>query len=773
MIDQLMCKKAFLLSKELVWAPLVLFLTWLLLTYSYFHGYSMGINQDNTYMYLPLFSLASRVFNAGEYPYWASSLLGGLPLYNSPQFTLDYPFYLLHLNIWSTAEEAIRATQYVVLFHYLILLINSYILMRALSLAPLAAYVGAIIGAFSANITDYMGMMTLIAPYSWLPLVIGSFVFMMHRERRIIGCFLCILSMAMLVLSAPSLPFIHCCFIGGVLVFCYSIICLWRKSYRELWAFALAIGVAGICSFAILSPYLISELTSLSGFIRWVGEAPPLIGHDRIPFHLFLLGQLSFLDLLQVVFPAGRRFLIGNPYLGMPVIMVALLALLQIKKQPIHIVWVVLAIWGLLSSLGANAGMAYFNYHIPFVNLMREPVRHLYVFGFCMSILAALGVDLLITSYRQRSRELLTKYYRLASLVVVAFLITSLYLLKAETSSLIIVLSSLALVSLIVFTLSSGILRGATLLIFTVILLVNTILPYPLKKEPIAQGDYYTAWNLKSHKILQELSRLEDIKDYRVIFEDQTHSQKWSMNASYYEIRTFNVYFNPLPYKQFTQMYYHGYQYANWRELLGAKYAVCEQCSDWIKGNFILLRELEGYKIYKNDRALPRLNVINQLYGQYSKEAEFYIKINNGYDFRQEIFAQDTNFKTLQAHLGGQKIQASASCRLENKLITYNKIQLISNCERNEILLFNEYYSDDWQVRINGKAIETYEVNLNQLAIPLSPGSAIVEIEYRPRVFANLRLFSQIMASVLSLCAAIYFWFRIKVIFNKERTHES
>jgi hypothetical protein len=47
--------------------------------------------------------------------------------------------------------------------------------------------------------------------------------------------------------------------------------------------------------------------------------------------------------------------------------------------------------YGLLSALGTNFGLAYLNFHLPFVNRIREAERHLVFFVIGVSFLTGVG----------------------------------------------------------------------------------------------------------------------------------------------------------------------------------------------------------------------------------------------------------------------------------------------------------------------------------------------------------------------------------------------
>lgn len=90
----------------------------------------------------------------------------------------------------------------------------------------------------------------------------------------------------------------------------------------------------------------------------------------------------------------------------------------------------------------------------------------------------------------------------------------------------------------------------------SVFLIIYANLQFPRAVPTLQEGDYYTAGNLNSHRTLAQLAQIADMRDYRFIIQDDKFNPAlWSMNASYYGLRTFQGYMNPLPYEQFRQVY--------------------------------------------------------------------------------------------------------------------------------------------------------------------------------------------------------------------------
>src|ERR1700694_5042952 len=57
------------------------------------HGGLYAPFRDNVWAYGPVFSRASEIALTGAFPYWLDTILGGFPLYQTPHFSVTYPFY--------------------------------------------------------------------------------------------------------------------------------------------------------------------------------------------------------------------------------------------------------------------------------------------------------------------------------------------------------------------------------------------------------------------------------------------------------------------------------------------------------------------------------------------------------------------------------------------------------------------------------------------------------------------------------------------------------
>src|SRR6516164_5307559 len=435
---------------EALFIPLTLFGIWEAFLGKFAGGdYSVATFQDATHFTLPLFAHISKSFAAGEFPYWINTVEGGLPLYNTPQFSFLYPLYFFGWNLYGTPLETSLHVHDVELLHVAILWMTTYVMMRIFHLRIIPSILGATLFAFCANTYVYLFWVNIISPYSWLPLAIGAVFLILENEYPKTGLGLGWISIFLLTTASPAQPLIHFVFCALFLVVSYGIIhrkdtSKLRRPLRNL--ILLACGSI-VLSSATLVPTL---LFAQRDMIRWT-DFGAVIGNQRVPFQAFLTGQTKVTELAKVLFPLNLPQNTGDSYLGVLPVLLAFFALFRWRRNWIVIPLLTLALYALLSSTGAHLGFAYINYAIPLWNKIRENGRHLYIFALAACTLAAFGFEHL-TDQKEISKRDLPKH----AVVFSSFLILLLacYWVRQKYSTFIpdsVLLSSLVLFLAVLF----------------------------------------------------------------------------------------------------------------------------------------------------------------------------------------------------------------------------------------------------------------------------------------------------------------------------------
>ena len=98
--------------------------------------------------------------------------------------------------------------------------------------------------------------------------------------------------------------------------------------------------------------------------------------------------------------------IVGSPYIGPLGVIGVLLAGIYFRRltqysRMLVLAFGAIALYGLLSGFGTNLGLAYLNFHIPFINRIREGGRHLVLFVIGVSFLSGFGYSLLPRIWEQ------------------------------------------------------------------------------------------------------------------------------------------------------------------------------------------------------------------------------------------------------------------------------------------------------------------------------------------------------------------------------------
>ncbi len=702
--------------------------------------------QDNTHFILPLFTHISKSFAAGEFPYWINTIAGGVPLYNTPQFSLLYPFYFFGLNLYRTPLDAALHVHYVTLLHVGILWMNTYVMMRIFKLRVISSIVGATLFAFCANTFEYLFWVNIISPYSWFPLALASVVLVLENEYPKTGLVLGWISIYLLTSASPSQPLIHFIFCSLALVVSYAIprrqhISKLVVPIRNL--IILALG-AILLSSATLIPTVVFAQRDM---VRWT-EVGPIVGNQRVPFEAFVAGQTKVGELAKVLFPLDVQQATGNSYLGILPVFLALFGLFRSKQNWIIMPFLVLAIYTLLSSTGDNLGLAYLNHAIPLWNKIREPGRHLYIFCLAACTLAAFGFEHFIdhqTFHRFKLQKHAYTFGVFLIILIAGYWVRQKYETVIGDSTLLWSFVLFLGVSLITHVLPqlNRLRRG---LLAAIVLYPAVCYPAPIVR--ITEGDYFQEENLRSHRVLQEISKIKDIANYRLIVGDDRFSpQFWSMNGAYYGLRTFEAFMNPLPFGQVREMFM-APGLPRYAQLLGAKYYLnCRDSTSELPG-YTFDRQIEGCKFYSAADAQPHYFLSAEVALSFDDVQEFLNRILQSNADLSKVAVNSKDVQEITDWLG-HEAGAPVRSQIFREDRSLNTLSLGLTANRVSLLVLNEYFRNDWRATVNGKSQKLFKVNLNQIGVLLPAGTSEVHFEYQPRLFVWLVRWQKIALAIL------------------------
>src|SRR6185503_7351690 len=532
------------------------------------------------------------------------------------------------------------------------------------------------------------------------------------------------ITLALLTLASPSQPLIHAIFIGGVLFLGRSLTWLAARDGLPMRRAIGGILAMGALALLLSAPSVVPSLLNLGHMIRFLGDFPPITGNSRMPFEATLIAQMAPAQLASVIMPLQVPLIVGSWFIGLGGVLFALFGLVDIRRNWLVGPLALLTLYGLLSAMGSHSGLAQINYHVPFLNMIREPPRHMVVFMLGASALAAFGFDALTAAIAEsdRARAQGLKRFAIPSalfLVIVA-LASRTSLAYAGTVPMWAVLA--AFVACIAMLASAmwlrAPIRGAAFGA-AAILAFSANLAHPHANLQLRVNDYLRPANLSSHRVLAEVGRIPDAR--------------WCTEVGQ---------------AQGIRHYY---------ALLGGKYYVCGACTQVDKTTYRPVRQIEGYKLYQADSALPLYFAVGRVAGLFETPHEFIERVEAGFDAAREVFLDRTvGIPQLNQLLATPADVLQAVIKEERR--TLNVLELGVNTNRQAIVVLNEYFSDSWIATVNGIPAPALRINLNQIGVLVDPGSNLVRFEYRPWVFVWLLRLQAVVAGVLALWGAARLW---------------
>ncbi len=713
-----------------------------------------GAFLDQVHIYGPIFSEVSRLASSGAVPYYLPDIGTGFPVFESPHFSILYPFYFFGLINYGGPLASLYTLTNLTLLHIFVFYLNLYVLLRCATITPWASYIGASVGMLSWNTQLYSGWITITASYAWLPLVLAGGVLLLRFPGKACGILVFSTAAGLLALASPSQSIIHAAltclilFTSGITWMCV------QRRFADVWRVAWSLAVCGGIGFGLAGAAILPMYIATGEMIRHIGAAAPLIGHARIPWESFNLYQLTLKQVTGIVVKPAWIAIVGSPYVGPLGLIGTLLTGIYFRRldpflRMLAVAFGVISLYGLLSGFGTNLGLAYLNFHLPFVNRIREAGRYLVLFVIGASFLSGLGYSLLARSLEQYNERRNARPLIPPGVLVLIFAGIILWELFNNGEGRMQIGFWILALAPILFLLGricrlSGYQKVASAAVFV----SAAAVVIPVRGFPASKSDFNKPMNLLSHKVIQNFVSKIDTSGYRVDFRDTAFSNRlWAMNASYYGVKSFYNQLTPQPYDQFR--FSNLTNIPHLREMMGARYVLCGLNNSPTDGAAREILETDGYRLYENPKPMGRITLVHRVAGSATNEPEFINTISKGFDYFSEAYVTPHDFESTQYFLGSAQMLPHPRDRTAKIVDQANRSYSEVESDSTSLLVLNEWFTPAWKVRVNGKNQTVLRVNQWQTGVLLPAGKNRVEFEYRPTLLRVLMALNRITAALL------------------------
>jgi hypothetical protein len=340
---------------------------------------------------LPWFQLEARQWHSGSVPLWDPSMWGGQPLIGQAQPGVVYPLnwilFLIPLRNGLIRSDALQ--WYFVVIH-LMAAAFCYLLCRDLGRSRAASLVGGLVFALSGYIGE-TGWPQMVNGAVWLPLI---FLFLLRAAHgrnlwgsaALSGMFLGVAWLS----GHHQIPIFTSLAVAGTwLYFIFRTGRLDRRFAKAALVAFLFTGLTGAVQ--ILPAYEYGHLAK-----RWVNAPEPVTWNQSVPYTVHENYDLKGFNLFGIVFPDVRAHF--DPFVGVVALSLALLALAACWRDLRVRLLAAVGLGGLLYALGHYSVFQGFLYGvIPSLDKARTPAASIVVFEFGIAVLAAFGLDQLLS----------------------------------------------------------------------------------------------------------------------------------------------------------------------------------------------------------------------------------------------------------------------------------------------------------------------------------------------------------------------------------------
>ncbi|NOX62665.1 MAG: YfhO family protein [Chloroflexi bacterium] len=355
----------------------------------------------------PTYAFIQRSLKAGVWPLWNPHLYSGAPFVAEIQSGILYPPHLLRFLLGP--ELRYVDMERLAMLHIWWAGATTYLLARGLKLWRGPALLAAVAFMFSDLFIIHFGNLNLIAVTAWLPLVL------LAAHKTLEGRGLRWALAAGVALGVGSLA-------GHIQMTLFSLmaLALWvgfwllvnRERVRTRWSRALmALVIPAAIALGVLAPVLLPgfEIADMTARGEW--RYAQTVGFSLSPAQLIGLIMPNFFGRG----PALHWGLWPRVEMGYVGILTLLLAFFGVLMRRDRLTWLLLglAAVSLAFSLGVYSPVhGWFTWLLPGLEQLRAPARFIFLFDLALALLAARGLQALMTSWRDEDRRVFAGGWR-------------------------------------------------------------------------------------------------------------------------------------------------------------------------------------------------------------------------------------------------------------------------------------------------------------------------------------------------------------------------
>jgi hypothetical protein len=394
-------------TSEAAMALLCLFLTFIFFHSAVFPRTETFLYGDNMLQYYPWMHKLADDWRALAPPLWDFSVEAGFPFPGEWNTAAFYPINILY--VWLTGIPTPVKLDVLILFHFAAAMWGMSLFLRQRDVERWPSLFGGAVFCWIGPVaTRASGQANIFVGLIYLPWILYFFELGLASKNawRNSWTGLAGLTLALSLLAGHPQPFIH----NSLMLGLFAVFLLFEKRTSglswtiNLWRAASALLTVAVIAFLFAYIQLASSHEYFARAYRWVGLASPVKALQTVvPLEVYNRYSLSFPDLFSVITGRSGALDGGTLYITITALICACFGL----GVPGTWRWFLLTITGfiLLVALAGNTPFGWLAYRLPLLNMVREPVRILYLYQFCFAALAASGLQMALNGIPRRGRR--------------------------------------------------------------------------------------------------------------------------------------------------------------------------------------------------------------------------------------------------------------------------------------------------------------------------------------------------------------------------------
>lgn len=363
---------------------------------------SFYVSFDNVEQFYPWYQKLATSVHRGVLPLWDAGPFGGRSFVGEFQTGVFYPVNLAFVWLFGNRDGIdIIYLEALVVLHYLIASVGTFVLLRGWGADVLAALAGAVVFAYTGGVAARAtGQVCIFYGLTLLPWAL-HFASVSFRGGRVRASVAAGVVLGLQIDAGHIQPFFHTAlliaFLAGSLLWAER--ARFSSSPKRL---VVRGGVMLAVAVIVALPQLGLGIEYMNDTYRWVGAERPVVPGEKVPFEVIANKHVLVPSALASIVDQDAPGLDdGNTlYIGWVPLLVLLAAFaVRRTKSPLlreHAIFLFATLaFALAMSLGAKGLLIYALYHLPLIDKVRELGRYLIMAHLALCVMVGFGVHAL------------------------------------------------------------------------------------------------------------------------------------------------------------------------------------------------------------------------------------------------------------------------------------------------------------------------------------------------------------------------------------------